>query len=92
MLASNEKAAKSNRTIYRSPEWKRRDCRIGYVFPRARDWQNGELVGKLRERELAQGCIQKCIWLPGKRSMEQRRKPLFLRDLGEGRPTFLPIS
>lgn len=90
MQASNEKAAKSNRTIYRPPDRKRRDCRIGYVFPRTRAAAgrtagvSGDCVNEGLHRA---GCIQKCIWLPGKRSMEQRRKALF-RDLGGERRTF----
>lgn len=68
---SNEIAAKSNRPIYCSFDRKRRDCRIAYVFPRICEWyEEGMECLRLREREVA-GCIQKCIWLPGKRSMEQ---------------------
>lgn len=79
--SSNEIAAKSNRAIYYSFDRKRRDCKIAYVFPRTNvgDRREGWCRG-LRERGVAR-CIQKCIWLPGKRSMEQHGNALC--DLGE---------
>lgn len=79
--SSNEIATKSNRAIYYSFDRKRCDCRIAYVFPRTNvgDRMEGWCRG-LRERGVAR-CIQKCIWLPGKRSMEQHGNALC--DLGE---------
>lgn len=78
--SSNEIAVKSNRAIYYSFD-RKRDCRIAYVFPRMNvgDRSEGWCRG-LRERGVAR-CIQKCIWLPGKRSMEQHGNALC--DLGE---------
>lgn len=72
--SSNKIATKLNRPIYCSFDRKRRDCRIAYVFLRIYGWYKGGMeCWRLREREVA-GCIQKCIWLPGKRSMEQHRR------------------